>query len=146
MIFFQMICIGPRLVRDLAEMEFRSGFTFNVAACGGLELMEYIKGYDKVILIDAIRIRDGEPGEIYYFKTSDFRETCHLSNLHDINFLTALKLGNQLELDLPADLHIIAVEILEDMEFIEELTQPCKKEYPIIPDKVYSLIEKILKD
>ena len=108
--------------------------------------MEYIKGFKKVILIDAIRTGDGEPGEVYYFKTSDFRETCHLSNLHDINFLTALKLGKQLELDLPEDLHIIAVEIVDDMVFSEELTPPLKEEYHSISEKVYSLIKKILKE
>lgn len=137
--------IGPRLVHDLSEMIVRSDISFDIASCGGLELMENIKGYEKVIIIDAIRTRDGEPGEVYYFRTSDFRETCHLSNLHDINFLTALKFGHQLELDLPADLHIIAVEILEDMEFSEELTLPLKKEYSSILEKVYSLIKKILK-
>ena len=138
--------IGPRLVHDLSGMEFRSDISFDIASCGGLELMEYIKGFKKVILIDAIRTGDVEPGEVYYFKTSDFRETCHLSNLHDINFLTALKLGKQLELDLPEDLHIIAIEILEDMEFSEHLTLPLRKEYPAILKKVDSLINKILKE
>jgi len=138
--------IGPRLVADLATLDFISGITFDTASCGGLEILEYIKEYKKVIIIDAIRTSDGRPGAVYYFKASDFRETCHLSNLHDINFLTALKLGNQLELDLPEDLHIIAVEILEDMEFGEELTPPLKNTYPLILEEVCSLIKKILKE
>jgi len=137
--------IGPRLVRDLSEMNINSKIRFNVACCGGLEMMEYIKGYDKVIFIDAIRTRDGKPGDVYSFIPSDFRETSHLSNLHDIYFLTALELGNKLELDLPVDLHIIAVEILEDMEFSEDLTLPLKKEYPRILKKVLSLVKKIIK-
>ena len=53
--------------------------------------------------------------------------------------------GNKLELDLPVDLHIIAVEILEDMEFSEDLTLPLKKEYPRILKKVLSLVKKIIK-
>jgi len=138
--------IGPRLVNDLTIMNFGPDVSFNVACCGGLEIMEYIKGYDKVIFIDAIRTLNGKPGQVYSFKTSDFRETCHLSNLHDINFLTALKLGKQLELDLPEDLHIIAVEILEDMEFSEELTTPLKRAYPLILKEVYSLVEKMFKE
>jgi len=138
--------IGPRLVNDLTIMNFGPDVSFNIACCGGLEIMEYIKGYNKVIFIDAIRTLNGKPGQVYSFKISDFRETCHLSNLHDINFLTALKLGNQLELDLPVDLHIIAVEILEDMEFSEELTTPLKKAYPSILEEVYSLIEKMFKE
>lgn len=137
--------IGPRLVRDLAQMNISKDLRFDVACCGGLEIMEYIKGYDKVIFIDAIRSRDGKPGDVYCFIPSDFKETSHLSNLHDIYFLTALKLGDKLELDLPVDLHIIAVEIIEDLEFSEELTLPLREEYPRILKKVFSLVNRIIK-
>lgn len=135
--------IGPRLVRDLAKMKVSPLVRFEVACCGGLEIMEYIKGYSKVVFIDAIRTIDGKPGDVYNFNLSGFRETSHLSNLHDINFLTALKLGKNLDLDLPSDLHIIAVEIVEDMEFGEEFSEPVKKQYPRILEKVYSVMKEI---
>ena len=136
--------IGPRLVRDLSQMNVSPNIRFDVACCGGLEIMEYIKGYDKVIFIDAIRTQNGKPGDVYCFIPSDFRETSHLSNLHDIYFLTALKLGKKLELNLPDDLHIIAVEILEDKEFSEKLTLPLRKEYSRIFKKVLSYSKKII--
>ena len=137
--------IGPRLARDLAQMSINPDIRFEVACCGGLEIMEYIKGYEKVIFIDAIHTGKDRPGTVNYFIPSDFRETSHLSNLHDLNFLTSLKLGDLLGLGLPSDLHIIAVEIFEDMEFGEELTPPLKKEYPNILEKVLSLIKKIVE-
>jgi hydrogenase maturation protease len=132
--------IGPRLVRDLAEMIDDPNVQFDTACCGGLEIMEYIKGYEKVIFIDAIRTRDGKPGKVYYFIPSDFRETSHLSSLHDVSFLTALKLGNTLNLGLSADLHIIAVEIIEDMEFSEEFTPLLKERYPGILEEVFAIV------
>lgn len=135
--------IGPRLVSDLSSMIISGNVHFNVACCGGLEVMEYIKGYQQVVFIDAIRTRGGNPGDVYYFKPSDFKETSHLSSLHDITFLTALNLGNTLELDLPSDLHIIAVEIIEDMEFSNELTAPLKAGYPEILKKVFAIITSI---
>jgi len=135
--------IGPRLVRDLAKMKVSPFVSFEVSCCGGLEIMEYIKGYDKVIFIDAIRTADGNPGEVYNFDLSGFRETSNLSNLHDINFLTALKLGKNLDLELPSDLHIIAIEIVEDMEFGEKFSEPLEKQYPLILKKVYTVVKKI---
>jgi len=138
--------IGPRLIHDLTKTNSNPNITFDIACCGGLEVIEHIKGYDKVIILDAIQTRGGKPGDVYYFRLSDFRDTSHLSNLHDINFLTALKLGSILEIDLPADLHIIAIEIIEDMEFSEELTLPLRKAYPTIIDKVRSYVEKIIKE
>jgi hydrogenase maturation protease len=106
--------------------------------------MEYIKGYEKVVFIDSIRNRNGKPGDVYYFIPSDFRETSHLSSLHDINFLTALELGNSLNLSLPVDLHIIAVEIIEDMEFSEEFTPKLKEKYPEILEDVFALVKQVI--
>jgi len=136
--------IGPRLVHDLAQMIDDPNVQFDTACCGGLEIVEYIKGYEKVVFIDAIRTRDGKPGDMYYFIPSDFRETMHLSNLHDVNFLIALNLGNTLDMNLPSDLHIIAIEIIEDMEFSEEFTMPLKEKYPEILEKVSVLLRGIL--
>ena len=136
--------IGPRLVQDIAHLYDCTNVQFDTASCGGLEIMEYIQGFEKVVFIDAIRTLNGNPGDVHYFIPSDFHETLHLSNLHDVQFLTALKLGNILEMNLPSDLHIIAVEIIEDMEFSVEFTQPLREKYPGILEKVTDLIEHIL--
>jgi hydrogenase maturation protease len=137
--------IGPRLLNDLAPNFENPEIQCEIVCCGGLEIMEIIKSFDKVIFIDAIHTKDGKPGDIYYFKPSDFQETLHLSNLHDVGFLTALSLGNSLDMHLPADLHIIAVEIIEDMEFGEELTPELKGKYPEIKKEVAKLIKRIIR-
>jgi Ni,Fe-hydrogenase maturation factor len=69
-----------------------------------------------------------------------------LSNLHDVNFITALHLGDILELNIPSDLHIIAVEIIEDREFSEKLTPLLSMRYPEILEEVTALIKKIIND
>jgi hydrogenase maturation protease len=135
--------IGPRLVYDIAQMTDKPDVVFNTASCGGLEIMEYIKGYKKVVFIDSIRTRNGKPGDVYYFVPADFKETSHLSSLHDINFLTALKLGASLNMDLPVELHIIAIEIVEDMEFSEDLTPELEEKYSTIFDAVFALVKKV---
>jgi hydrogenase maturation protease len=135
--------IGPRLVRHLSRVINRKDFEFTTASCGGLDVMEYIYGYSKVILVDAIHTLDGKPGSVYHFTLSDFRETSNLSNLHDVNFITALHLGNSLKLDLPSDMHFIAVEISDDREFSENLTPELENKYPEILNEVRELIRKI---
>ena len=135
--------IGPRLVKDLARKIRRKDIEFETASCGGLDIMEYIHGYSKVIFIDAIRTLNGNPGDVFYFNPSDFRETSNLSSLHDVNFITALHLGNILDLDLPSDLHIIAIEIIEDREFSDRLTPALENRYPEILKKVISVIRQI---
>jgi hydrogenase maturation protease len=136
--------IGSRLVHDLELMIGDTDINYNSACCGGLEIIEYIKGYELVVFIDAIRTLKGKPGDVYYFIPSDFRETSHLSSLHDVSFLTALKLGDSLKLDLPTDLHIIGIEIIEDMEFSEDFTPPLKERYPGILQEVFELVKQIM--
>jgi len=136
--------IGPRLVHDLSQMIINKNVQFDTACCGGLEIMEHIKGYEKVVFIDAFHTPEGNPGDVFYFVPAEFRETSNLSNLHDINFLTALELGNTLNMDLPSDLHIIAIKIIEDLEFSEEFTEPLKKRYPGILEEVFKLVNQVI--
>jgi hydrogenase maturation protease len=136
--------IGPKLVHDLAKIIDDPDIEFTTRCCGGLEIMEYMEGYEKVIIIDAIRTNNGNPGKVNYFTPPDFRETLNLSNFHDLDFLTALELGNALKLKMPDDLHIIAVEIIEDMEFGEELTVRLQEQYPGILSETHNLIKNII--
>lgn len=135
--------IGPRIVRDLSRITDNPDVHFDIACCGGLEIMEYIKDFDRVIFIDAIRTKGGKPGDVHYFVPSDFRETSHLSSIHDVYFLTALKLGDTLDMNLPADLHIIGVEIVEDMEFSEDFTIPLTEKYPLVLQEVKNFVQQL---
>ena len=136
--------IGSRLVNDLIKSFSKPEVHYGVACCGGLEILEYIKDYERVVFIDAIRTQNGRPGDVYYFIPSDFRETSHLSNLHDVSFLSALKLGHALNLGLSNDLHIIAVEIIEDMEFSEDFSPQIKQRYPEILEMVIEILSRII--
>lgn len=139
--------IGPRLVEDLRKESQDQNIEFATACVGGFEIIELLRGYDQAVLIDAIRTKDGIPGAVYLFGPDDFRETLHLSNLHDISFITALKLGEKLGFELPSDIRIIGIEIIEDEVFSVEFTQPLQERYPEILQEIrdYLTQEKILK-
>jgi hydrogenase maturation protease len=136
--------IGPRLVNDVRKKEFPAGVCFETCALGGLEVLELIRNFNTVIILDAIRTEDGAPGQVYHFKPSDFRETLHLSNLHDVNFLTALELAKKIKITIPDNIHIIAVEILEDMEFGHDLSPELAAKYPEILDQVECYLKETL--
>ena len=137
--------IGPKLVGDLTKMDLPAEVTFKTAAVGGLELLEIVSGYSRIFMIDAIRTAGGRPGSVHFLSPDDFRKTMHISNFHDINFLTALELGNRLNYQLPSEIMIIAVEIAEDLEFNEELSPALQKRYPEILSKVHKfLLEALL--
>jgi len=135
--------IGHRLADEVKTSGLFPNAVFEKVSVGGLEILEIVVGYERVIFFDAIRSGKGKPGDVYFFKEEDFRETLNLSNLHDISFLTAFELGRKLELQVPKEMHIVAVEILEDKEFSAELTEPLKKRYPEIVREVLEFVKSL---
>lgn len=135
--------IGPRIVLQLEKEDLPSLFVFQTATVGGLEILEIISGYREVVFIDAIKTRGGIPGTIYDLTPENFNETLHLTNLHDINFLNALKLGKTLHMELPDRISIIAIEIVEDLEFSEEFSPAIRERYPEIVKEVRGYLRQL---
>ena len=132
--------IGPKLVNDLQKELANEDFDFLNVCVGGLELLDHMQGYDTVFILDAIKTENGKPGDVYFLSTKDFKETSHISNLHDINFLTALKLAEKLSITVPSNIHIIAVEIIEDRVFSEKFSPELEVRYMEIKKKVKEFI------
>ena len=137
--------IGPRLANDLSHICSDTGTDFVIAGSGGLEIMELIKDYQRVIIIDSIHTSGGKPGDVYYLTPSDFKETSNLSSIHDVSFLAALDLGKMIDYTMPDAIHIIAVEIVEDLEFSERFTPVIEEKYPEILSRVSLILKKILE-
>jgi hydrogenase maturation protease len=133
--------IGPKIVSRLVGEYPASNFDYQTASLGGLELVELIRGYQRVILIDAINTGQGQVGDVSFFTPQDFKETLHLSNLHDVSFLQALELGKHINIPIPADIIIIAIEIREDKVFGEEFTPELQNRY----EQIYKSIKDYLK-
>jgi len=138
--------IGPKLVKRLKGDLSEKGVDFETAFVGGLEVLEYIQGYQTVIFIDAIRTKDGIPGTVWQLLPEDFNSTIHLSSVHDVSFLTALDLGKKLDLAMPLFIYIIAVEIVEDRIFDENFTPVIQEMYEKIYNEVKGLVEKIISE
>jgi hydrogenase maturation protease len=136
--------IGPVITNQLACEFPLSGIDFETINLGGLEIFEFIKEYNQVIIIDAIKTRNGVPGDVYYLTPSDFKETCHLSSFHDISFLTALKLGDKIGYDMP-EVGIIAIEIVEDLTFGTEFSPQVSIRYPSVYNEIKEFLIPILE-
>jgi hydrogenase maturation protease len=91
----------------------------------GLDILGAIAGYEKIIMIDAIK-SGGEPGTIYKLSVGDLhaQQTLHAFSTHDVDIPMMLKLGKDLYPGkIPEDFVIIAVEA-EDIETFSETCTP----------------------
>jgi hydrogenase maturation protease len=136
--------IGIKITKVLEKEFSYPNIIYDTLSLGGLEIIEYIKDFTTVIIIDAIKTMNGIPGTVYQFVPEDFKETLHLSNIHDISFLTSLQLAKDLEIETPKNVHIIAIEILEDMVFSDDFTPQIQEKYPEILIEVTEIFKDII--
>ncbi|MCP5103958.1 MAG: hydrogenase maturation protease, partial [bacterium] len=136
--------IGPRAVETLKEKKQLPGVDYRTTTLGGLDILDFIQDYDWVVFIDAIKTKNGVPGDVYEFTPADFKETLHLSNLHDISFLSAIELGKELDFKVPEAIHIFAIEIVEDLVFGEDFTPPVQERYEGIIEEIQTRMEELL--
>jgi hydrogenase maturation protease len=138
--------IGPKLVRKLQNFLPVSGIDYTTSLLGGMETIEIIKGYQKVIIVDGVMTGENPPGTVLCMKYPTHRNTLHLSNYHDISFEMSIQLARKLDLPVPDEICIIAVEIVEDRVFGQKLSAPVQKTYSNVFSSVVSIVqEKIAK-
>jgi hydrogenase maturation protease len=111
---------------------------------GGLRLMERMAGYDRAIVIDAIR-SGAPPGTIHHLTPGDV-PTQRSASSHDVNLPTALALGRQAGMHLPEDRHILLVGIeAEDiLNFGERCTPAVEAAIPRAVEEVVRVLDGLL--
>ena len=123
--------VGFRVIQGLKDKFNRPNLTLMESSTSGLGLLDLIAGYDRVIIIDAIKTEGGQAGKIYRLNTENLSGTCHLTSSHDINLATALELGKKLGIALPQEITIFAVEVVDVTTFSEKCTPEVEKAIPL---------------
>ena len=131
---------GIRVAQDVGEKLNDPQITVAETSEAGLSLLDSIVGYDKVIIIDAIQTEKGQAGQIYRMGAEDFSLTKHLSSPHQINLATALELGKMLNLAMPQEITIFAVEAKDITSFSEKCTPEVER---AIPEAIKMVLEEL---
>lgn len=120
-----------------------SAIEFDCAAVGGITLMEYLIGYDRAIVIDAV-IAHQPIGTVSVFRLNDLPEhsTLHTSSAHDTSLQTAIAAGKAMGAHLPDEVIVVGIEAEKIYDFSEELTPEVEAAVPRAVDEVVLLLEK----
>jgi len=136
----QDVGIPVRLAWDMKDQVPAGDFDFECLFIGGLELLEYINGYQGVIFIDTIKTVQHAAGKVHVFTTGNYQETLHLSCQHDVSFKMSLEMGRKLGFLIPENILVLGIEILEDLEFSASLSDDLKHRYNGIRTEVKNLV------
>ena len=140
--------VGIRLVCDFNR---RLGSVPNLevieeCSAGGLNFLDLLEGFGRLIVVDSIKTKGGTPGHWYQFTAEKLRETMNLSNIHDANFATTLELGRKMGMTIPTEkeTHIFAVEILDNLAFSERLTDDLEKYYSVFSEEIFHELHSLI--
>jgi hydrogenase maturation protease len=122
--------IGIVAAREISEMRL-SGVDVEEATASGIEVMEMMLGYEKVVVVDAIMWPDHEPGEVLRLDEKDFSHTVHGSSPHGVNISTAIALGRQTAPEeMPKEIVFLAMQAEDISTFSEKRTPRVEKSLP----------------
>ena len=128
--------VGCRVAMALKNKLNKPEVDVLVASVAGLDFLDMLTRYDRVIIIDAVQTAGGRAGQIYRLDPEAFDATRHAASPHDVNFATALELGNQLGLDLPSQIDIFAIEAADTVRFSEECTPKVTEAIPLCVEMI----------
>ncbi len=133
--------IGVLIMREIealynASHKPNGDVIFEEANLGGLALLDIIDGFEKAILVDSISSGSYPVGTLLRLTKEDFTETRHISSMHDINFATALEMGDKMGHKIPVEFDIYAVEIKPALDFMAPLSPELEEIMPKVVKEI----------
>jgi hydrogenase maturation protease len=126
-----VLCLGNALRKDdavalrtadLLDADPPPGAVLRRTAVSGLYLLDEMEGFDRVVVVDAVRTGRHPPGTVLSFPLEDLRAPEGPSP-HSIGLPSALARARGAGATVPSRVHVVAVEV-EDMESVGEGLTP----------------------
>ncbi len=106
----------------------------------GIRLLDYIAGYDKLVIIDSIKTEGGIPGTLYELGLEDLGSPGDPSYSHGVGIVTAIELGKKLGYEIPERVEIYAVEVADNLTFHEGCGPEMEARIPDLTERIVSSI------
>jgi hydrogenase maturation protease len=115
--------VGIHIANEVKKCINDPDITVDEAITGGMNLLDLLLGYDKAIILDAVKSDDAENGEVRRIPLSNFN-TMHSCNPHDVSLIEAIEMAKKLgEKRIPKEIIIIGVMMKQiPCEFGEKLS------------------------
>jgi hydrogenase maturation protease len=125
--------VGVR-VAELLEDRFAKvpSLSIQKVSAGGLRLMEVMTGFERAIIIDALKTGCQPPGTIKRLDLDELGLSLHTSSSHDTSLACALRSGKQLGLVLPEEIMVWGIEAEEVHTFGEEMSRAVAEAVPVV--------------
>jgi hydrogenase maturation protease len=103
---------------------------------GGFRIIDLLSGYKSAIIVDALKTGKKPAGFIHKLDYKDLINSVRMVSFHDVNFATAVEFAREMNIPMPEEISVFAIEIKESDHFSEKLTG----EVNAVVDKCVNLI------
>ncbi len=134
--------IGVYVAQELNAQINNENVDVRDVSVDGLNLLEIIVGYDKLVVIDAIMTEEGDVGEIYRLKPERIGDPSRSAiSPHHFNLATTLEIGKKLfPNEMPEEVVVYAVKAGDVTSVTEKMT---KKMREAVPEVVRLIMEEL---
>ena len=122
--------VGINVARHIAEQMPDPNVVVKEAEVAGFALLDLLEGFDRAVVVDAVRLREGRPGDIVVFESSALEPSLHLVAGHQIDLPSAIEIGKRMGRPVPSLVHIVGVQVEDDRTFSETCTPAVEAAIP----------------
>lgn len=138
--------VGIHIVRELSRRIQNPVVNFGECSLAGFGMLDIISGYDRLIIVDAITWGRKRPGSFLVLGIEELQGPERLRNFHALSLPGALKLARKMEIPVPEEIVVFAVEVADCTTFSEACTERVAKAIPTVAGRVASLLEKWMEE
>jgi len=132
--------LGFRVVEEIKNLNLPDLDT-DQQSVSGLDLIEIMMDYKKVVVVDAIVTEKYPAGTVMLLQPEDFKSALHGTNPHETNIHMAIELGQRLFPGrMPKDIQFIAVEVSDVYTVTDVMTEDVEKAVPAAVQAVLKVL------
>ena len=122
--------VAIEIVRRLREKIDSEGVDIKETCEAGLNLLDLMIDYERLLIVDSIQTEGGRAGDIYRFTQKELKSPSHLQFSHNTGIPALLRLAEKMKLSLSEEITFYAIEIEKGNVFGEGLTENVEEAVP----------------
>ena len=135
--------VGIHIAREVAQRITSADITVEETGAAGLSLLERIKGYQRLIIADALLTDKTEVGKIHRLTLKDLAPTNNSVTPHEAALRTTLEIGNSLfPGEMPAEIVVYAVEAHDVAHVTGKMSKAVEAAVPVVVKLILAEIKK----
>ena len=149
----RLICFGNDIMRDdgaalhvakalRARLE-QENLDLDIveSSVAGYDLLELLRDWERVLLLEAVKLTDWEPGEVIRLDPVNQKTQLRLCSLREAKISEVMAVGRKLGYEMPKELILLGIQGKDLCSFGQELSPEIQQALPGIIERVLAEVQ-----